>query len=191
MNPKEIRKSILEVLYKNRSKDFFSPNDLLNELKISDEELDNEIRYLSEKYFIKIVGGEFCGQQFLNFVGVKITADGVDLVEDPEEFRKLFTIKVNNNNFGDINHSNLNVNSENNKQTVGIIDEGVNTVYKNIETEGFDVGMHNKGKGISVKDFKGYGKKGKRWQETWWGITIITFASALLVGFLIFWFGWN
>ena len=122
---------------------------------------------------------------------MKITADGVDLVEDPEEFRKLFTIKVNNNNFGDINHSNLNVNSENNKQTVGIIDEGVNTVYKNIETEGFDVGMHNKGKGISVKDFKGYGKKGKRWQETWWGITIITFASALLVGFLIFWFGWN
>ena len=51
------------------------------------------------------------GKQYLNFSAVAITAWGVDLVEDPEEFGKIFSINLHQNNFGDISGSNISINS--------------------------------------------------------------------------------
>ncbi len=188
MTTKEIRKKILEILYRDRAKDFIRPDSLLSEIAIKEEELDNEIRYLSEKYYIRIIG-EFMGQKFLNFSGLKITADGIDLVEDPEEFNKLFTLKINN--FGNLQDSNVNIDSNKTKQTTGIIEEGQENYYKNIETEGFEVGIHNKGKKTNIVNYKATSNKKKKWFETWWGITILSIITAVIAGFLIYKFGWN
>ena len=184
MNTKEIRKKILELLYQNRSEFFVKPSLLLEKLDYSDEQLDNEIRYLSEKGYVKIMS-EFCGQRFLSFTGLKLTANGVDLVEDPDEFNKLFTVKINN--FGNLDNSNVNIDSNKNRQTTGIIDEG----QENIETEGFDVGIHNKGKRINIVNYKGINNIRKKWFETWWGRTILTVITAVIAGFMIYKFGWN
>jgi len=114
MEPKEIRKKILEILYSKRSDFFVDPQTLLAPLGVTDEVLDMEIRYLNEKGFLKIMGKH--NGKFLNFAGIKISANGIDLVEDHEEFNKLFTIKISNNNFGDVKDSQLNINAENTNQ---------------------------------------------------------------------------
>lgn len=116
MNPKTLRKQILKALYAKRAEDFTGPQDLLSEIKVSEDSLDIEIRYLEEKYLVNIIGKSM-GKRYLNFAGVKITADGVDLVEDPEEFNKMFTIKIHNNQFGDLKHSNVSIDSGNVNQS--------------------------------------------------------------------------
>jgi len=188
MTTKEIRKKILEILYRDRSENFIKPEKLVSEIKITEEELDNEIRYLSEKYYIRIMG-EYMGKRFLNFSGLKITADGVDLVEDPDEFNKLFTFKINN--FSNLQNSNVNIESNKSKTTTGIIEEGQENYYENIETEGFDVGIHNKGKKTNIVNYKSVNNIKKKWFETWWGITILTVITAVIAGFIIYKFGWN
>ena len=113
MTPKEIRKKILEVLYEHRSDDIGAAvQDIKDALPaIEDKVLHQEISYLEGKYLAETTG-HFMGQAYLNYYAVRITATGVDLVEDPEAFGKLFSINVHQNNFGDISGSNISVNSQ-------------------------------------------------------------------------------
>jgi hypothetical protein len=115
MNPKEIRKKILRDLYDKRSDDFTEPEKLVAVVGVSEQALDTEIRYLEGKHLLKIMG-EYMGKQFLNFAGLKITSHGIDVVENPDEFNRLFTIKINSNHFGNVHHSNINIDSEKAKQ---------------------------------------------------------------------------
>jgi DNA-binding HxlR family transcriptional regulator len=116
MHSKEIRKIILEFLYNRRRVFGIGPRDLLASIPISGEVLDAEIRYLEEKNLVRTSSRYMMGGNPLNFVDVKITAYGIDLIEDPEEFNKLFTIKISNNNFASINNSNIAINPENANQ---------------------------------------------------------------------------
>lgn len=93
MNPKDLRKKILNILYQKRGEDFVGPEVLSGVLSVSDADIDPEVRYLEEKGLLRIMG-EYMGQRYMNFAGIKITAHGVDLVENPDEFNKLFTIHV-------------------------------------------------------------------------------------------------
>jgi len=119
---KEIRKIILETLYNHRQDDLLRIDDFSEELKKKNLEIDErtlhgEIKYLKEKILVDTMG-DFCGKEYLHFSGLKITAYGIDLVEDPEEFGKLFSINISSNSFGDINNSNISVNSNNIQQLI-------------------------------------------------------------------------
>lgn len=122
MHPKEIRRSVLEILYESRADFMVNTEELVESLKQKGMELDErtlhgELNYLDEKGFIKKVGS--FNQKYLNFIGLGITAYGVDLVEDPEEFSKLFSIKINH--FGDISNSNVNIDSPRAEQELSVM----------------------------------------------------------------------
>jgi hypothetical protein len=119
---KEIRKEILETLYNHRQDGLIPIGKFQDELKarslnIDDRALHGEIIYLKEKWLLEL-GAEFCGKEYLNFAFLKITSQGIDLVEDPEEFGKLFSIKINNNSFRDVSNSNVNIDSNNVQQII-------------------------------------------------------------------------
>ena len=118
MDFKEIRKIILEFLYDRRSDFGVNPRDLLTSIGISDKVLDTEIRYLEGKGLVRVSDRCMMGGNPLNFVDVKITSEGIDLVEDPEKFDKLFTIKISNNNFGNVNNGILSIGSGSAEQTI-------------------------------------------------------------------------
>lgn len=118
--PKTIRKKILEILYNHRQDPRVNLETLQKGLAEAGLELDEqilygEIDYLEEKGYLKIIGkfGNVKG-----FVALKITSSGVDLVEDPEEFNKLFTVKINH--FGNISNSNVAVDSPHSNQRIDI-----------------------------------------------------------------------
>lgn len=95
-----------------------SLEDLKNKgLKIDERTLHGELTYLDEKGLIKKIGKH--NQKYLNFMGLVITAEGVDLVEDPEEFGRLFSVKINN--FGAILNSNVNIDSAQAAQQLSVI----------------------------------------------------------------------
>ena len=108
MEPKEIRMSILKVLYDKRDKFYVSTEDLMAIIPVAEKELDQEIRYLDDKGYLKIMS-EFCGKEYLNFPGIKITSFGIDLVENPDEFNNLFSIV---NNFHGVDRSNISIGSQ-------------------------------------------------------------------------------
>jgi len=203
MSPKEVRKKVLEVLYENRSEFYVATKKLLDLVDTTEEILDTEIRYLEEKFLLKIPGGRYMGQQYLNFPGVKITAYGIDLVEDPEEFNKLFSININA--FGSVNNSNLAIGKNDSKQTIGIIDEGTGTIWNNIETEGFNIGFKNKGKNNKIFNYKSAGAElkkieklskdenrgSKKWHTTPWGILTLTVIGGIIIGGIVYFLGWN
>lgn len=116
MHPKEIRKQVLERIYNSYDRYFFNMDDL-SDLKadVGEKILDEAIRYLRGHNFIEILG-EHIGQQFLNYSALRITSSGIDLVEDPEEFNRLFKIQVNN--FSNVSGSNISVNSNSNNQSI-------------------------------------------------------------------------
>jgi hypothetical protein len=122
MDPKEIRKKILEVLYLHRQDDFFETRKFVEELKsdgfdVGDRTLHGEIKYLKDKGYLETMS-EFCGSEYLYFAALRITSCGVDLVEDPEQFGKLFSIKIHTNSFGDISNSNISIDSSNIQQII-------------------------------------------------------------------------
>jgi hypothetical protein len=113
MKPKEIRQKILEAAYEHRHDDFGIETDELERKlpNVDEKTLHQEISYLEQKNWVNIKG-KFMGKQYLNFSAVAITAWGVDLVEDPEEFGRVFSINLHQNNFGDITGSNISINSQ-------------------------------------------------------------------------------
>lgn len=115
MKPKEIRRKILETTYEYRHDDFgIETRQLESILKNVDEKtLHQEVIYLEQKNFVT-TKGRFMGKPYLNYSAVAITAWGIDLVEDPNEFGRLFSINIDahQNNFGDITGSNINIDSK-------------------------------------------------------------------------------
>lgn len=115
MKPKEIRRKILETTYEYRHDDFgIETRQLESILKNVDEKtLHQEITYLEQKNLLT-TKGRFMGKPYLNYIAVAITAWGIDLVEDPNEFGRLFSINIDarQNNFGDITGSNINIDSK-------------------------------------------------------------------------------
>ncbi|MDD5083338.1 MAG: hypothetical protein PHT88_00175 [Candidatus Moranbacteria bacterium] len=119
MGPKDIRKKILEMLYSQRSGFMVKTDDLINSFKpkLDDPILHQEIEYLKGKGFLE-TQAEFMGREYLYFAGLKITPIGIDLVENPEEFGKLFNVHINN--FGNISQSNVVASSSNINQSINV-----------------------------------------------------------------------
>lgn len=93
----ELRKLILLALYKSWEawEDWYNISNI-NDIfpDINEIDLDRQIHYLEDKYYLKIVW-KHIGKQYLSFLGIRITDHGVDLVENKEDFNKLFKIEVN------------------------------------------------------------------------------------------------
>jgi hypothetical protein len=126
MKPKEIRKKILEALYEHRADSMgMQTENLSSVLKdIDDKTLHQEISYLEQKNWVK-TSGEYMGKQYLNFSFVGITAWGVDLVEDPEEFGKIFSISIDarQNHFSNISGSNIAIDTKYVSQIINDADD--------------------------------------------------------------------
>ena len=135
MKPKEVRQKILEAAYEHRHDSFgIQTEDLEKRLPDVDEKtLHQEITYLEQKNWVE-VKGKFMGKQYLNFSAVAITAWGIDLVEDPEEFGKIFSINLHQNNFGDINGSNISINSQYVSQVISNQDAETKKLLDILET---------------------------------------------------------
>ena len=71
--------------------------------------------------------------------------------------------------------------------TYGIIDEGVETLYDNVETEGFDVGLWNKGKQTKVLNSNFKSKLKLLWHQKWWGVIVV----GVIIGLILYILGWN
>lgn len=121
-HPKTIRKKILEILYDYRQEGMVDLKILQERLvkagfELDDRTLHGEIIYLEDKGYLDIMG-KFCGREYLHFHALRITSYGVDLVEDPEEFNKLFTVKINH--IGNILNSNVAIDSPHSNQKIDI-----------------------------------------------------------------------
>lgn len=109
MHPKEVRRNVLQAIYDSDSRYFFEIKNLEKLTKdVGEKNLDEAIRYLEGHNYLEIMGA-FMGQEFLNFHALRITSSGIDLLENPEEVSKLFTVKINH--FENISNSNLNIES--------------------------------------------------------------------------------
>lgn len=89
MNNNEIRRKILEILYNNKlnnlEKGFYNTK-LYEEFSNIDENIFNfNLDYLKKKYLIRST--KVLGQRYYI---VRITADGIDVVEDDEKLNRLF-----------------------------------------------------------------------------------------------------
>lgn len=83
-------------------------------------------------------------------------------------------------------------NKEANCQSTGIINAGKNNVFDNCVITGFDKGIENKGDNAKIKNTKIENKISKqKWYENLWFKTIIGILSGLIVGFLLYKFGWT
>src|SRR3989338_97302 len=87
MNNQEVRFNILKKLYE---KEINSPGrgtssaDLLKELSIPEKDLDFNIRYLEDKYWVKLI--KFLGGNFI----ANLTSEGIDLVENDSGLKQAF-----------------------------------------------------------------------------------------------------
>jgi len=115
MNDQEIRFEILKTLHEKEKKFSgrgMSSKDLLDKLKISQEELRFNIKYLEDKYWIKLI--KFLGGNFI----ANITSYGIDLVENKPGLEQAFpSLNLIYQN-GQINIANQN--SDNNVNTINI-----------------------------------------------------------------------
>ena len=132
---KENRKKILDFLYRERGKAdvWVLLRDICKNLNMSKEGLQKEVRYLCQKGFVAFPGNATEYDEV--FSHMHITELGIDLVEDPEAYNKLFSININANSFGDITGSNLNINSSDVIQSIDNngIDEDVLLKIKELE----------------------------------------------------------
>lgn len=93
----DLRKKILLELYKSWENwdHSLDTEKLIKVLKNIDEiDLDRQLLYLEEKYYLKKVW-KF-NRIHLGFIWVTITSSWIDLIENKEEFNHLFKIEVNN-----------------------------------------------------------------------------------------------
>lgn len=134
LSPHATRRKILTTLYERRSEDMGIPvSILLSKLpQINKRDLHQELIYLEQKGYIRIPD-KVMGQEFLNFTFVAITAGGVDLIEDPDAFNKLFAVHVHQHNFGDVANSNVSINSQHVSQMVQVADDETKALLKSLE----------------------------------------------------------
>ncbi len=78
-------------------------------------------------------------------------------------------------------------------RTAAILNEGNDSTFTNVSSEGFDVGIHNKGKRASVTGGKHTGPRSEArgWHQTWWGVSIITIACSVVAAGIIYGIGWS
>ena len=154
MNNNEIRREILKLLYNQRRrcashvrKEFLIKN--LNE-KIDYEKLIFHIEYLIEKEYITTKNFT---DGFITTEEISITANGMDLVENPEALNSEFPLKITNYNIknsfgfstGDFSPVAVNINNSFNKiyQDIEVSDSNikekikqkVNVIEKELEKE--------------------------------------------------------
>jgi hypothetical protein len=117
MSPKEIRKVILDKLYKERGEPVVTVAQLQKRFNpmLGDKELEQEIKYLEEKGYATIESPTL-DKIYLSFWGAKITADGIDLCENPDLYGQIFPLSINN--FGNVSNSNLAIGSPQANQTI-------------------------------------------------------------------------
>lgn len=72
------------------------------------------------------------------------------------------------------------------KTTYGIIDEGEETLYDNVETEGFDVGFLNRGKRTKVKNSRFKSKLKLLWHQKWWWALISGIIIVVIGGYILY-----
>ncbi len=124
MEPKEIRSKILHAVYEYRGDPFGAATDIIIENfkndGVTEDELAREVDYLERKYLVETKARNT--GDGMNYSAVVITADGIDLVENPEEFGKLFSFSVHQNSFGDISGSNISINSSHVEQLINLQD---------------------------------------------------------------------
>ena len=97
MDNKKIRKKILEILYESAE---ISPDGYLHrfpieeELGISGSKLDFNMKYLHEKGYVKF------NKPISNFyfIGAQITLEGIELVEDNDRFKSIFSSGMDTQN---------------------------------------------------------------------------------------------
>lgn len=73
----------------------------------------------------------------------------------------------------------------------GIIDEGEDNVYDNIETEGFDIGFLNKGKNNTITNSRFYIAKTISWAHSWWWQILSGLIVVVLGGYFLYLLAWS
>ena len=96
------------------------------------------------------------GKPYLNYSAVAITAWGIDLVEDSDEFGRLFSINIDahQNNFGNITGSNINIDSRYVSQIINEQDDKAQELLKNLNES-----IKNKDKDTIIKTLGYIGDK--------------------------------
>jgi hypothetical protein len=117
MNAKEIRKTILDKLYQDRSEPVVTVSDIqaLFTPPLADNILHREIEYLDAKGLAEI-RERTLDKKYLSFWGARITAEGIDLCEDPDSYGQLFSVNINN--IGNVTNSNLAIGSTQSTQSI-------------------------------------------------------------------------
>ncbi|MFA6239626.1 MAG: hypothetical protein WC655_01780 [Candidatus Hydrogenedentales bacterium] len=89
MTPKSVRRRLLTILYEHYLKDpleMLTPEDVLEDGTIPREDLLANIHYLGDKAFVELM----IGYNPPWFAAARITANGIDLVENRYEFNLRF-----------------------------------------------------------------------------------------------------
>lgn len=135
----EIRRKILEVCYSHWQTDphgFVMKQELENFVPVSDTELERNLRYLAEGDFIK------ASLSTAGYDAIRITKYGIDVFEDPNEFNRLFSIKLEQQaiNIGGDVISNIIVGDNNTAN----IKSQIADAFKVVQAEINKVGLENK-----------------------------------------------
>lgn len=77
------------------------------------------------------------------------------------------------------------------KTTIGIIDEGKDTIYNNVETEGFDIGMLNRGARTQITNSRFRIHDNLLWFKSWWWQIISGLIVVILGGYFLYLLAWN
>jgi hypothetical protein len=84
-HPKSVRRKVLQILYQHymdNPHDMLTPNEILAHNTVTKVELIQNIFYLSDRKLVELM----LGYNPPTFDAVRITVDGIDLVEDTFEF---------------------------------------------------------------------------------------------------------
>lgn len=126
MDNQEIRRKILEYIYdKNEQQpQYMAQRDEVKQfLNINDAKLDNNVLYLESKGYLKV--GKNIGSFF---VYAQITSEGIDLVENPNQFNTLFPVRITQNI---IQHSTGVIIGDNNIQKINLTNS-FTKIYRDI-----------------------------------------------------------
>lgn len=125
MNNNEIRRKIIEELYNIYEKNHLRnmpKGKLKDKIGVEYNELNRNVNYLKDKGYVTLIMG------MGDYYAAKITADGIDLIESPEEFNTLFPqLNITQNIVHD--SSNVVISSDN---FINISDS-FNQIYQNPE----------------------------------------------------------
>ncbi len=162
---RKLRAIILKSLARRRNQSWALRGELLSDTGKTDQTLHPEVEYLLEKGYVKIpINGGIDQLQYVPYAHLKITAEGVDYLDELEKPASMtqgtvLSVKGRNNFFGDsIFSGNVDVPGKN------------NTFHNNV---------HNQGTATPER-------KENKW--FWWVMSVIAGVIILYVGYKT---GWN